>query len=515
MSGKEQEKFSASDIPIAPVQMTAAADLDDELHPDTESKLKRLAVVAIAITLFFVVLTVIFVLPRHIRTESLDVESARAPTGATATVEEGPGISAAKVYAPPEDAELRHHNQAQLEEALALVSQLKTYNVEEWAAADFESGVGEITIGEKAYREQRYPATQSAYAKAIKILQAIADRTDEAVAQAVDKGSLGLASRDSAAAAKSFELALGIEPEHEAAQRGLARAQTLDEVLTLINEAEAHERLGELKEAVQHYREALSLDAEAPGAMSAIARIEQVQLDSEFRRLMSAGFAAFEAKRDGPAKTAFERARKIKPNAAAPSAALAQVEDRILAKKIAKHLRTALMLEQQEEWAESAKQYRLAVRLDADLDGAGASAKRADARAVLDRQLRSFIGQPHRLGDDAVHAQAQRILGRARSIADPGPHLSRQIKQLGHAIEVARTPIAITLLSDNATEVTLYKIGRLGRFERHALAVIPGSYVVVGRRDGFRDVRVEFEVSPAHRDAMITVRCEEKLAFGS
>ncbi len=514
MSGKEQKASSGTGTPITPVPIAAAAPLDDESLSGTVSKLQRVAVLSTSIVLFFVLLTVIFVLPRYVGTDPPRVESSAAPIEA-GVGEDDPDIAAVETQDPKETAASRRHSQAQLEEALALVAQLESSNVEGWAAAEFGLGVNEVTVGEKAYREQRYLDAQRAYAKAIEILRAAEGRADEVVARAIDEGFFQIASGDSTAAARSFRFALDIEPDNEEAKRGLTRTETLDQVLALVNEAEGYERLGELKKAVQRYREALSLDAEAPGASSAIARIEQIQLDTEFRRLMSEGFAAFETQRNVAAKSAFERARKMKPEAAEAGAALAQVENQILANKISKRLSAALTLEGQEKWEESAKQYRSAVRLDADLDGAAASAKRADKRAKLDRHLLSFIGQPHRLGNDAVHAEAQAVLTRARSIPDPGTRLSAQIGRLTRAIEVARTPVAITLVSDNATEVTLYRLGPLGHFERHAISVIPGNYVVVGRRDGFRDVRVEFEVSPEHRDAMITVRCEEKLALGS
>jgi hypothetical protein len=230
---------------------------------------------------------------------------------------------------------------------------------------------------------------------------------------------------------------------------------------------------------------------------------------------MSVGFAAFDANKDTAAKTAFESAKKLRPNATEVIEALRQVNSRILVNKISRRLSAAIAFEKQEKWTAAAEQFRAAVTLDNDLDGAALSAKRADARAKLDKQLNSMIGRPHRLGTDAVYKEALAVLARARATPKPGPLLTRQIKSLDRAIVVARTPVSVTLVSDNATEVTLYKIGPLGHFDQHAVSIIPGRYVAVGRRAGFQDVRVEFDVSPEHQRAMITIQCEQKLAFGS
>ena len=514
MSGKSHNESSDTDARILPVQFTGTPDSHDEPDAEGASTIKRMGISAISIVLFFVVISVIFVLPRYVQ-PTPPVANVANETPTEHTTENDLASRPAQTLQPAETAELRRTNQAQLEQALVLVEELKSRNVSAWANKDFSAAQAQIELGEKAYREQRYNHAQKFYASAIEALKATLARTDSVVADAVDDGFLQIDSRDSAAAKKAFKFALSIDPDHEQATKGLARAQTLDQVLALINEAEGFEALGDLDAALTRYGEAVALDNQAPGGSSAIARVKQIQLDTEFRRVMSKGFAAYDAKNDQDAKAAFERAKKLKPHATEATEALAQVENRILANKISQRLSRAISFAQQEKWTESAEQYRAAVSLDSDLDGAAASAKTADARAKLDRQLNSFIGRPHRLNTEAVYKEAQSVLERARSVAAAGPRLTRQIKALDQAIVVARTPIAVTLVSDNATEVILYNVGPLGHFEQHSVKIIPGRYVVVGRRDGFQDVRVEFDVSPEHRNAMITVQCEQKLAFGS
>ncbi len=514
MSGKNHNESPDADARILPVQFTGTPDGHDEPDAEVASTVKRVGIVAISIVLFFVALSVIFVLPRYVQpTPPVANVANEVPT--EHTTENDLAAVPTQTFEPAEAAELRRANQAQLEQALALVEQLESQNVSAWASEDFSAAQAQIELGEKAYREQRYNHAQKFYTTAIQSLEATAARANGVVADAVDDGFLQIESRDSAAAKKAFKFVLSIDPVHEQATKGLARAQTLDQVLALINEAEGFEALGDLDAALKRYREAVAIDNQAPGASSAIARVKQIQLDTEFRRVMSKGFAAYDAKKDKAAKAAFERAKSLKPHATEATEALTQVENRILANKISQRLSRAISLEQQEKWTESAEQYRGAVSLDRDLAGAAASAKTADARAKLDRQLNSFIGRPHRLNTEAVYKEAQSVLERARSVAAAGPLLTRQIKALDQAIVVARTPIAVTLASDNATEVTLYKVGPLGHFEQRSVEIIPGRYVVVGRRDGFQDVRVEFDVSPEHQDAMITVQCEQKLAFGS
>jgi hypothetical protein len=67
------------------------------------------------------------------------------------------------------------------------------------------------------------------------------------------------------------------------------------------------------------------------------------------------------------------------------------------------------------------------------------------------------------------------------------------------------------LVSDNVTDVFVYKIGRLGNFMRKEIRLRPGTYVVVGSRPGYRDVRVEFRVAPEIDMEPVIIQCEEPI----
>lgn len=500
------------DTPIVPVSFAGGGVFADEKTTARATQMRRAFVVGSAIVLFSAALAVIFVLPRYLTPDPSSATVAPAPAEPAPEAGTTPDAAPAE---PEAVAELRRSTQAQLEQLLELVEQLEAKNVTAWAAIEFTAARGQITAGEKAYREQRYTAADAAYGQALASLQALVQRIEPVVAEAVEDGYAKLTARDAAGAEKSFRFALTITPEHERAKRGLARAGTLDQVLALINEAAGYAELGDRDAALKRYREALALDADAPGAADAITRIEQEKLDARFARAMSEGLGAFAAEKLDAAKSAFKTALQLKPGSTDAADALAQVENRMLADRIAAHLRAAATAERDERWAEAARQYQQAAKLDPDLDGASAGASRAAARAKLDQQIETILAQPQRLADDGVHREARAVLAEARQQPAPGNRLSAQITRLDNTITLARTPVVITIMSDGLTDVTLYRVGELGRFAQHSLSLIPGSYVAVGKRDGFRDMRVEFKVSAAQADAKITVRCEQKLAFGS
>ena len=96
-------------------------------------------------------------------------------------------------------------------------------------------------------------------------------------------------------------------------------------------------------------------------------------------------------------------------------------------------------------------------------------------------------------------------------IQPTGPRLEDQKNELSRLLKRAATPVPVTLISDELTEVAIFKIGKFGTFARQDLELRPGVYVAVGNRAGYRDVRIEFRVAPEVEMQPIVILCEESI----
>ena len=170
-----------------------------------------------------------------------------------------------------------------------------------------------------------------------------------------------------------------------------------------------------------------------------------------------------------------------------------------------------MAFEQGEKWREAEAEYKAALALDASLRFAREGAARADSRAQLNEAMSYHIGHPERLVEDRVLAEARELLADAEEADSITPGLRKQIEELRQIVEIASTPVQVILVSDGSTEVTVYRVGRLGRFDRRELDLRPGTYTVVGTRDGYRDVRRQLKVEVAGQGQPLNVRCEEKI----
>jgi tetratricopeptide (TPR) repeat protein len=242
-----------------------------------------------------------------------------------------------------------------------------------------------------------------------------------------------------------------------------------------------------------------------------VTRLEQAAARDAFETQMARGFAAQAGNDLGAARAAFEAALRVRPGDAQARAALAQIDLDQNLSRLAALQAEAQALEKQERWADALVSYEAALAADGNLADARQGRERARERADLDQRLRRELGNADRFNDDAALRKAQAVLDSARAIANPGPVLSVQIAELTGLLEIAVTPVAVTLQSDNLTEVAVLKVGRLGLFSSRTLELRPGAYTAVGSRPGYRDVRRNFRVAPGGDASPVAVRCEEPI----
>ncbi len=266
-------------------------------------------------------------------------------------------------------------------------------------------------------------------------------------------------------------------------------------------QAEDPEPLGPLPPGVQESAEPVPAAAEAPLSED----------DDAFSKAMTEALSALAREDYAAAREAFARAQSARPEAPEAANGIAQAEESLKSLAIASHRHRGVELERSESWRAAEAEYDAALALDSSLRFAREGKERSAAHALLQEKLDFQIGHPERLGDVRALAEASSVLEEARGAEDEGPKRREAVAMLEALVSAYSRPMEVSLVSDTFTEVTLHRVGRLGKFDRKVLEVRPGRYVAVGSRAGFRDVRVEFTVEPGKPLAPIPIRCEEAI----
>ncbi|MEQ9210697.1 MAG: hypothetical protein RLN96_12845, partial [Pseudomonadales bacterium] len=219
------------------------------------------------------------------------------------------------------------------------------------------------------------------------------------------------------------------------------------------------------------------------------------------------GFSALANAEYEVATRAFELAAQIKPEDPAVDGALQQVEAAKLNNERQSALSRASLLESREEWGEAHAIYRDLLAEDSSLSAARLGEIRTSARMELNKSILEILENPLSLQSDSAWQAGNQILTEARAINNPGERLLAQIEQLQQILKNARTPVMVKLESDNMTEVEIYRVGKIGTFSQQAVNLNPGNYVIVGRRSGFKDVRIELAIDGSSSEIEVPVIC--------
>ncbi|MFQ5701390.1 MAG: hypothetical protein ACE5HU_06060 [Acidobacteriota bacterium] len=452
-----------------------------------------------------------FLLPRWAQSRRTKASATTAPAPAPDASRTEPDTSSLTPQELSERIYVKQRAQESRGRAVRLLQALEQRGVTVWAHDDHAEALERMAQGRRQWDAGQFLESDASFRKAAEFLAAIDARSADILRETLARGREALAAGRAIPAAAAFNLALRIAPGNKTAATGLRRAEAFDRVRARIDSGLRSERKGNLREAVTRYREAIALDPLSREARESLARVQKRIDDDAFARSMSRGLETLDRGDYQEATEAFQAAGAIRPDSPQVAEALEQVEENRKLEMIHHYHDRAVKLEEEEQWAEAARQYQAVLAIDDTIRFARDGRSRSLRRAELAKALEFQLAHPDRLSADAVLEEARTLLEEARAARPAGPVLQRQIARLDELVRTNSTPIRVTLESDNLTEVTVYHVGRLGRFLRHELDLRPGTYTVVGSRKGYRDVRRQLKVVAGTDPEPLIVRCEDKI----
>ncbi len=414
----------------------------------------------------------------------------------------------------PEPAGAREAAQEALVALMDDLDALRARKVAEWDAAGLASIENLRAEGEEAYRAKRYTAAQRKYQAAQDRMHEVSGQLPRIIEDLIDEGEQSLRSGEAGVAEQAFARILAWEPDNTKARLGQQRARNRDRVLALLGEAQGYERMGESLRAEHAWRSALELDPQVAEARQGLTRLARMRAEEAFASRMSEGYAALEKSQFERARSAFEAAAKLRPEAPEARNALEHTRAQATAARLDAALAAAARASRTEDWTRAERYYRDALQIDASLPAAREGAAAARGRAALDQRLEANLRALARLTDRGIQREVESLLREARSTSPSGRRLQQQISTLEAALTAARTPVRIELRSDGMTEVMLVGNSGLGQFSRREITLAPGRYTAVGSRRGYRETRVEFVVDAAGPPPIIEIQCQEVLSQG-
>jgi tetratricopeptide (TPR) repeat protein len=373
---------------------------------------------------------------------------------------------------------------------------------------------GALALAERAdgsYLEQRHEDAARGYEDAAAALAAVVSTSAGALARLLGEGADAIDRGDAAAATRAFESALLIDPGSGDARVGLRRASTLDDLNRLLVSARAHERDGRLGFALADYRAAAGLDPLSEEAAASARRVGAGLERAAFAAAMADGLLAYHRGEHERAVAALREAAGAWPDEPEAAAALTLAEEALAREELRRLRDAAERHDRAERWQSQRTDSLRALAIDANAAFAQDGVARAERMIRLLAHARHFLDDPDRILTEGGREAAASVARELEAVPDKGDEALRTDAALRTLIERATRPRPVVLRSDGRTEVEVYRVGRQGRFESRELRLRPGRYTVVGRRDGYRDVRLELSLGLDDPGVELEVVCTESI----
>jgi len=398
-----------------------------------------------------------------------------------------------------------------LETWLKAMAAAEAENIEAWGGKEYGAIVNTAATGDQFFKNKEFEAAQAAYKKAVHDLDYLLASKMSKLEAAIHMGQEALEAQQAGTAISAFQQALFIDPENEMALQGTRRANNLDHVLSLYNEGMHMEEKNNLEQARQLFQEASNTDPDFIPASEALNRVHNTIQDMLFQDAMSRAITALDNGELSTAEKALAEAAQLRPQDPAMIAARERSTEMGRIRELKKLQLKADTLTGNEDWNGVVKVYRRALQIDDTINYATIGLPEASRRLQLDTSLKSILARPERLQDDGPLREAGKILESAKRVAHPGKILHSQILTLERLVHNALITVDVVLRSDNTTEVEMYHIGRFQPFVEKRIPLKPGTYTVVGRRPGFKDVRLSLKVEAEMKMPVFYIRCEEPI----
>ena len=465
-----------------------------------EQTVRPIIAYALLGSMALILILVVFLLPRMVNED----QALTTNQNSNETIEEQIQLDEAVLAQKP-------IAQALLSELLAKIDELKLSGVQIWAQSEWKTINTIQQQGDTAYINRSYDIAAESYRTAMQLLIDLEVAVPSILQQSLSQGQEAILQENKPLAISNYETALAIDGANQLAKAGLDRALKLDKVIALSNQGKRLAEEREWVESIEAFQAALAIDSNWKPALEGLTSSIVSNDEEQFQLSLSEGYALMKEQKFEEAEVSFRKSLSIVPDSKEGQQAIEELEiqRRMVLTKSLKY--KALIAEVNEEWDNAESYYETILSLDPNIQEVKDSLLRVRQRIKLINQMISFVAKAELLNDDKLFSQAQATLNQAEAILNKGPELIEQVSQMQQVLKVASTPVQVTLISDQKTNVVIYKKGDFGLFERQSVLLKPGIYTAKGMRIGYRDTTLRFKVNPNQSDQSFTVICREKI----
>ncbi len=411
----------------------------------------------------------------------------------------------------PESGDLKRSVMEAQEKWFKQKAKAELHKIYEWAGRRYQEALDLSQKGQDLLAKGDLARATTLFNQATDILLGIEKNRGPTLRSAIEEGENALEEGLAEQAMEKFQLALRIDPENQQAKIGLGRSANISTALQMVGQAERQFNDGQVHEAIDTLRKALSLDPRLGQAARLLEKYRLALKKHTFQQAMGRAITAFSEKRFEKSRQALEIAAAVFPHAPEVRQLAEGIREAKKVKRLDLIFSKAGQAEHEGRWEEAVDWYQKALAIDGQNLVALEGMEREERLRAIDHALLKIIKHPERLNQKGPLEDARKTLLVAKGLKHPGATLENKIQGASLIINQYSTPLPVKFVSDGETEVTIYHVGRLGRFKTKMISLLPGRYTISGKRWGYRDVLKQITLTPGSQGVKFFVSCSEKI----
>jgi tetratricopeptide (TPR) repeat protein len=384
-------------------------------------------------------------------------------------------------------------------------------NMQQWGGGEYARA---MQISEQAIdrlRQGQFSNSANLFIQASEIIDSIKASREQILEHALQSGKQALKQGNQKEAESAFNTALAIDRTNSEAMTGLRRSRTIAKVHAMLKEAQRLMDAENPADASELLGKILKIDAECVRAQELLQKADLLVRRQKYDRAMGQAISALASGRYSESEKALKQASALFPSDPAAAELRGRLQEARTASALNNLIGQADKARGKEEWQRAIELYRKALAMDPLSVAARHGLALSEKRFALEKALEKIINNPWNLNEKGPFSDAQDTVRMARAVKNPGPVLLRLTAAAEQILRRSRQKVNVTFISDNLTDVVIYHVGRLGKFDKRDIKLKPGIYTVKGMREGYRDVRRKVQVRPDAGAVRVDIRCREKI----
>ena len=308
-----------------------------------------------------------------------------------------------------------------------------------------------------------------------------------------------------------IDKALLMSPNHPIAHGYRARIELMPKVLGYLDKSYKARAENDFRSERFNLEKVIRLDPARKDEKLRLDLLKMKIAEEDFAIFISKGLQAVDQRDVGAAKINLKKAQGVFSSRVELSLLKKNIERLDREISLARALSDANQAVLKDDWGSAYQAFSKAKSIDPNNNEALQGERTASELIAGGKSLDSFLEQPSRLSSMAVLTASQRLLENIKHLTRLSPILKSRSEQLSKFISKATTPVEVVIKSDGKTEITVRKVGIVGKTLIKTINLRPGDYTFEGKRADYKSKLVNLRVPFDGAGIEIRIVCDEQI----